>query len=147
MVKDEQCVLQAILVTVTLPAGSQATGVNKPNVLVPVTGFNALDLGTCTDPTVALAQGLGGRQPNEWAFMNNNIAQFPHGSTLDLQTILQFTCNNLVNRCGLSTNSPSVIACNSAEADAMKYGSTGLGADIFNRGMGFSTYYAAVDGS
>lgn len=29
----------------------------------------------------------------------------------------------------------------------MKYGNTGLGADIFNRGMGFSTYYAAVDGS
>lgn len=147
MVKDENCTLQAILVTVTLPADSQATGVNKPNVLVPVTGFNALDLGTCNDPTVALGQGLGGRQANEWAFMNNNIAQFPHGSTLDLPTILQFTCNNLVNRCGLSTNSPAVTACNNAEAEAMKYGNTGLGADIFNRGMGFSTYYAAVDGS
>lgn len=57
------------------------------------------------------------------------------------------SCNNLVNRCGLSTNSASVIACNNAEAEAMNYGNTGLGADIFNRGMGFSTYYAAVDGS
>ncbi|KAG8901568.1 hypothetical protein FRC00_006215 [Tulasnella sp. 408] len=43
MIKDEHCTLQAILVTVTLPAGSQATGTSSPNVLVPVTGFNALD--------------------------------------------------------------------------------------------------------
>ncbi|KAG8901569.1 hypothetical protein FRC00_006216 [Tulasnella sp. 408] len=56
-------------------------------------------------------------------------------------------CNNLVNRCGLSTTSNAVSACNNAQAEAMKYGNTGVGADIFNRGMGFSTYYAAVDGS
>ncbi|KAG9015076.1 hypothetical protein FRB90_004884, partial [Tulasnella sp. 427] len=146
MVKDEQCTLQAILVTVTIPA-SQASQTGKSGSLVPVSGFTPLDLGTCTDPTVAFGQGLGGRQANEWAFMNNNIAQFPHGSTLDLQTILQFTCNNLVNRCGLSTNSPAVLTCNTAESDALKHGNTGLGVDIFNRGMGFSTYFAAVDGS
>ncbi|KAG8903048.1 hypothetical protein FRB99_003796, partial [Tulasnella sp. 403] len=56
-------------------------------------------------------------------------------------------CDNLVNVCGLSTDSPTVGACNSAQSSAQAKGNTGAAADVFNHAMGFSTYFAAVDGS
>ena len=57
----------------------------------------ALDLGSCSDPTIKFANGLDGR--NEPAFAPNNSADFNHGSALNIGVIASFICGQLQSAC------------------------------------------------
>ncbi|KAG8957225.1 hypothetical protein FRC03_010360 [Tulasnella sp. 419] len=154
-----QCALVPILVTVTIPApgavqtdtsgntnsnGSQNSGSDSDgnNGVV-----SPMSFGKCTDPTIKVGFGLDGRQATDLVFINNNISEFPHGGALDIITITDFTCSNLINRCGLTANDEVYNACEVAEMVSNTYGNTGMAADVFNKALGFVTNYASVDGS
>jgi len=90
----------------------------------------ALDLGSCSDPTIKFANGLDGRtQP---AFAPNNAADFNHGSALNIGVISSFICGQLQSACKASQD--AVDACNSgAQAASSLTGQAA--ADAFNQAV------------
>jgi len=90
----------------------------------------ALDLGSCSDPTVKFANGLDGR--TEPAFEPNNEADFNHGSALNIGVISSFICGQLQSKCKASQQ--AVDACNSgAQAASSLTGQAA--ADAFNNAV------------
>ena len=91
----------------------------------------ALDLGSCTDPTIKFANGLDGRK--EPAFAPVNTAEFNHGSALNIGVISAFVCQQLTDKC--KAGADATAACAKGETDAAK--ETGqAAADAFNAALG-----------
>ena len=91
----------------------------------------ALDLGSCTDPTIKFANGLDGRR--EPAFAPVNTADFNHGSALNIGVIGAFICQQLAEKC--KAGADATAACAKGETDAAK--ETGqAAADVFNAALG-----------
>ncbi|KZW00418.1 hypothetical protein EXIGLDRAFT_721938 [Exidia glandulosa HHB12029] len=107
----------------------------------------SLDFGSCTDPTVIFGAGLDGRKATEFSFLPNNLQEFNHGSALNPDIIYQFQCDTLVNKCGFKREDAIFSTCQDARTQAVAVGRTGASADLFNKLLGFSTNFAAVDTS
>ncbi|KAL8669485.1 MAG: hypothetical protein Q9168_005919, partial [Polycauliona sp. 1 TL-2023] len=91
----------------------------------------ALNLGSCTDPTIKFADGLDGRK--EPSFIANNAKDFPHGSALGIGVISGFICQQLNDKCKASAD--AVAACKKgADAAASLKGQDA--ADAFNAALG-----------
>jgi len=101
--------------------------------------------GTCTNPTVQFGAGLDNRKATEFSFIPADQAEFKHGSALNAAIIFQFICDNLVNNCGLTNADTTVQNCRSANTAASALGKTGEAADSFNKALGFTTDFAALD--
>jgi len=90
----------------------------------------ALDLGSCSDPTIKFANDLDGRK--EAAFAPNNAADFNHGSAQKIGIIASFICGQLQSACKASQD--AVDACNAGEQAAASL--TGqAAADAFNKAV------------
>jgi len=138
-------------VTVTVSAvaaaatSTAAAASNAGSSATPPSSGTALSFGKCTDPSVIFAPGLDGRKATEFSFEPHNLQQFNHNTALNPVIIFQFTCDNLVNNCGL-TNADSVVqVCRAAVTTAGALGKTGAAADKFNSLLGFKTDFAALD--
>lgn len=130
----------ASVTTTTAAAAATTTGVSSS----PLTS-STLTFGTCTDPSVIFAAGLDGRKATEFSFQPHDLAQFNHNTALNPDIIFQFTCDNLVNNCGLKQTDSQVTLCRSAQKTADALGHTGAAADSFNAALGFKTNFAALD--
>ena len=75
----------------------------------------ALDLGTCTDPTIDF--GLQDRQ--EESFQANNLKDFNHGSALAIGVIANFICGQLGSAC--KAGSDATAACAEATSAACEF--------------------------
>jgi len=96
----------------------------------PLSRRAALDLGSCSDPTIKFANGLDGR--TEPAFAPNNSADFNHGSALNIGIIASFICGQLQSACKASQD--AIDACNAGEQTASTL--TGqAAADAFNKAV------------
>jgi len=137
-------------VTVTVAAASAsetaaASTASSGSSTTSPSNTGSLNFGKCTDPTVKFGPGLDGRKPTEFSFIPNDQAQFSHDSALNPDIIFQFTCDNLVNNCGLTQTDTAVTTCRSAQTTADAKGKTGSAADTFNGLLGFKTNFAALD--
>ncbi|KAK0702093.1 hypothetical protein B0T26DRAFT_660140 [Lasiosphaeria miniovina] len=91
----------------------------------------ALDFGSCGSPAIQFADGLDGRK--EASFQSENLADFNHGSALNIKVIAEFTCNKLESTCKASD--ATVAACDSA-ASAASAQKGQAAADAFNSALG-----------
>jgi len=136
----------AVTVTVTAAAAgptetiSSASGANTSTPTSTAGKF-----GKCTDPSVEFGPGLDGRKATEFSFINVNQQEFKHGSALNPAIIFQFTCDNLVNNCGLTNADAIVKTCRQANTDASALGKVGAAADLFNKALGFNTNFASIN--
>ncbi|KAL2760188.1 hypothetical protein ACRALDRAFT_2024225 [Sodiomyces alcalophilus JCM 7366] len=89
----------------------------------------ALDFGSCSDPSILFAEGLDGRAEATFG----PAGDFDHGSALNVDIITSFICGQLASRCGAPD--AAVEACEDGAADA-----SGLegqaAADAFNAALG-----------
>lgn len=90
-----------------------------------------LDFGSCGSPAIQFADGLDGRK--EASFQSENLADFNHGSALNIKVIAEFTCNKLESTCKASD--ATVAACDSA-ASAASAQKGQAAADAFNSALG-----------
>ncbi|KAK3937848.1 hypothetical protein QBC46DRAFT_365890 [Diplogelasinospora grovesii] len=81
----------------------------------------ALNLGSCTNPTILFQPGLDGR--NRPAFIAQNQDDFNHGSALNIGVIAGFICQKLSSPCGAGKEVQA--SCSRASAAARA-------ADVFN---------------
>lgn len=92
---------------------------------------NALDFGSCADPSIIFAEGLDGR--SEAAFAPANSADFSQGSANNVNIITSFICGQLGSAC--DADEAAVAACEQGQAAA-----DGLEAqaavDAFNGALG-----------
>lgn len=130
------CLPTTVTSTVTVTADSSSTTTSTNT---------ALNFRTCTDPSVIFAFGLDGRKATEASFEPHDLTQFNHNTALNSAIIYQFQCDNLVNNCGLKQTDATVTACRAAQTQALAVGNNGAGADEFNKLLGFSTNFAALD--
>ncbi|EJD52285.1 hypothetical protein AURDEDRAFT_56156, partial [Auricularia subglabra TFB-10046 SS5] len=98
--------------------------------------------GSCSNPSIKFAAGLDGRKEN--SFQAVNLQDFPHGSAQNSGVITDFVCLQLINKCGLTNDSPAVQACRQGKAAADALGKVGAAADAFNKALGFSTNFKNV---
>jgi len=144
-------------VTVTVTAGSAptatapASGSSTAAAAAPSStssssnSSTAGQFGKCTNPSVEFGAGLDGRKATEFSFINVDQQEFSHGSALNPAIIFQFTCDNLVNKCGLTNADAIVQTCRQANTDASALGKVGAAADLFNKALGFNTDFASVN--
>ncbi|KAL8795167.1 MAG: hypothetical protein Q9195_002322 [Heterodermia aff. obscurata] len=76
----------------------------------------ALDLGSCTDPSIKFANGLDGR--TEPAFAPVDTVDFNHGSALNIGVISAFICQQLADK--RKAGADATAACAKGEVDAAK---------------------------
>ncbi len=100
----------------------------------------ALDLGSCSDPTILFEAGLDGR--NTDAFIAQNQDDFNHGSALNIAVIAGFICQRLGSPC----NAPQEVqaSCSSASAAAVATTQNQAAADAFNSALGGGAAAAAA---
>ena len=104
---------------------------SKPAKTVKARQNNALDFGSCSDPSIVFEEGLDGR--SEAAFAPANSADFSQGSALNVNIITNFICGQLGSAC--DADEAAVAACEQGQAAA-----DGLQAqaavDAFNGALG-----------
>ena len=88
----------------------------------------ALNLGTCSNPTILFEAGLDGR--NTDAFIAANQGDFNHGSALNIAVIAGFICQRLGSPCDADAAAKSL--CSSASAAAVATSQNQAAADVFN---------------
>jgi hypothetical protein len=88
----------------------------------------ALDLGSCSDPSIVFKSGLDGR--NTPAFIATNQKDFNHGSALNIAVIAGFICQRLDSTCKAGADAKA--ACSSASAAAVATSQNQAAADAFN---------------
>ena len=88
----------------------------------------ALNLGSCSDPTILFEEGLDGR--NTAAFIASNQKDFNHGSALGIGIIAGFICQRLDSSCKAPAD--VVATCASASAAAVAAEPNQAAADAFN---------------
>jgi len=89
----------------------------------------ALDFGSCQDPSIEFAAGLDGRKEESFA----PAGDFEHGSALNINVISGFICGQLQSRC--KADAAAVDACDQGQAAAQ--GQKGqAAADAFNSALG-----------
>ena len=94
-------------------------------------GSAALDLGSCSDPSIIFAAGLDGRSGE--AFAPNNKGSFDHGSANNIKVITGFICSQLQNACKASQAAIDACKQGATAADAAQ-GEVAVAA--FNAAMG-----------
>lgn len=92
----------------------------------------ALNLGSCSDPTIVFEEGLDGR--NTAAFIASNQKDFNHGSALGIGIIAGFICQRLDSSCKAAAD--VLATCSSASAAAVATSQNQAAADAFNKIMG-----------
>ncbi|KAL1878786.1 hypothetical protein VTK73DRAFT_7543 [Phialemonium thermophilum] len=92
----------------------------------------ALNLGSCSDPTILFEEGLDGR--NTAAFIAANQDDFNHGSALNIAVIAGFICQRLDSSCKAGDDAKA--ACTSASAAAVATSQNQAAADVFNSIIG-----------
>ena len=103
----------------------------------------ALNLGSCSNPTILFEAGLDGR--NTDAFIAANQKDFNHGSALNIAVIAGFICQRLGSPCDADAAAKSL--CSSASAAAVATSQNQAAADVFNsiiNGGGAQATAAAV---
>ncbi|KAK2041380.1 hypothetical protein LZ31DRAFT_472529 [Colletotrichum somersetense] len=94
-----------------------------------ITARQALDFGSCQDPSIEFAAGLDGRKEESFA----PAGDFEHGSALNINVISSFICGQLQSRC--KADAAAVSACEQGQAAAQ--GQKGqAAADAFNSALG-----------
>ncbi|GKT45352.1 uncharacterized protein ColSpa_05533 [Colletotrichum spaethianum] len=89
----------------------------------------ALDFGSCQDPSIEFATGLDGRKEASFA----PAGDFEHGSALKIDVISSFICGQLQSKC--KADAAAVSACQQGQAAAKSL--TGqAAADAFNSALG-----------
>ncbi|EFQ32140.1 hypothetical protein CGRA01v4_08244 [Colletotrichum graminicola] len=89
----------------------------------------ALDFGSCQDPSIEFAAGLDGRKEESFA----PAGDFEHGSALNINVISSFICGQLQSKC--KADAAAVDACKQGQAAAQ--GQKGqAAADAFNSALG-----------
>lgn len=91
----------------------------------------ALDFGSCTDPSVEFAVGLDGRK--EASFQAVNQGDFNHGSALKIGVISSFICGQLSSKC--KAGADAVAACAKGQSASAAL-SGQASADAFNAAFG-----------
>lgn len=119
---DEQEKACTVASTSSFPASPSPTNNNNKR---------ALDLGTCTNPTIKFATGLDGRK--EAAFAPVNAEDFNHGSALNIGVISAFICQQLADKCKASAEATGACARGQSAAAALKGQEA---ADAFNAAFG-----------
>ncbi|KAJ5194102.1 hypothetical protein N7491_001438 [Penicillium cf. griseofulvum] len=114
--------------TVTLEVTTTVTSNDCSNTGNPHPGN--LDYGTCSDPTIRWEYGLDGR--TEWAYTTNNQADFPFGSSPNIDAPADLICNRLRSPC----NAPQATLdqCYAAE-NAVRNLTGQEAADVWNSMM------------
>lgn len=87
---------------------------SKPAKAVKARQNNALDFGSCSDPSIIFEEGLDGR--SEAAFAPANSADFSQGSANNVNIITSFICGQLESACG--ADEAAVAACQEGQAAA-----------------------------
>lgn len=78
----------------------------------------ALDFGSCTDPSIVFEEGLEGR--DQAAFIASNQDDFKHGPALNIGVIASFVCGQLGSSC--KAGEAAIAACATAQtASGMLY--------------------------
>jgi hypothetical protein len=112
----------------TSPASPAAQATSTTAASTPAPG--ALNLGSCSDPTIKFANGLDGR--NQPAFIANNQKDFNHGSALNIGVISDFICQQLKDKC--KADAAALTACANGQTAASTL--TGqAAADAFNSAL------------
>ncbi|KAK2053831.1 hypothetical protein LY76DRAFT_523795 [Colletotrichum caudatum] len=94
-----------------------------------ITARQALDFGSCRDPSIEFGAGLDGRKEESFA----PAGDFEHGSALNINVISGFICGQLQSRC--KADAAAVSACEEGQAAAQ--GQKGqAAADAFNSALG-----------
>jgi len=76
----------------------------------------ALDFGSCSDPSIVFEEGLEGR--DQAAFIANDESEFNHGSALNIGVIASFICGQLESAC--KAGAEAVSACKAGQTAAGK---------------------------
>lgn len=124
--------------------------VNAPaqgQLVADVDGANKPTFRNCKNPSVLFAGGLEGRAATELTFKPADDADFNHGTAKNAQIIYQFICDTLVNKCGFTNQDATVIKCRDTQQKLLPLGNVGRSADEWNKALGFTTNFAAVDKS
>lgn len=87
---------------------------SKPSKTVKARQNNALNFGSCADPSIVFEEGLDGRA--EAAFAPANSADFSQGSANNVNIITSFICGQLASACG--ADEAAVAACEEGQAAA-----------------------------
>ncbi|KAH7091141.1 hypothetical protein FB567DRAFT_266533 [Paraphoma chrysanthemicola] len=96
-----------------------------------VAGAAGADFGACSNPTINFGPTSDGRQQD--AFEPADLAEFNHGSALNIAVISNFICSQLSSAC--KANAAAVSACDGAASAAQ--GLVGAqAADAFNAAIG-----------
>jgi len=77
----------------------------------------ALDLGSCSDPSILFENGLDGRTTA--AFIASNQKDFNHGSALNIDVIASFICGQLGSSC--KAGADAIAACTAGQTAAGKF--------------------------
>ncbi|KAK4702407.1 transcription elongation regulator 1, partial [Phenoliferia sp. Uapishka_3] len=145
---------------------STATASSAPPASTAAASTTALDLGSCSDPSIVFDNNLDGRtQP---AFIAADQTNFNHGSALNIGVIASFIQQQLSSKCkagmyllipsgvlfyaqyGTPFSGADAIAAAGAAvtaASAAGGGKTGESADAFNAAFGITTNFAAAPGN
>ncbi|KAK1988794.1 hypothetical protein LZ30DRAFT_577279 [Colletotrichum cereale] len=133
--QEDECLAAASLKKLRLRssglggAGGHRMRIAAREEVVAVQARQALDFGSCQDPSIEFAVGLDGRKEASFA----PAGEFQHGSALNINVISGFICGQLQSRC--KADAAAVDACKQGQSAAQ--GQKGqAAADAFNSALG-----------